>query len=175
MSCADVRLQIDRQPRISDPDAGAEFERIRAHARSCPECAAHLGSVELLEQRLLELPEIEPGPEFQSRVMERLDEQVGERAARPEAGRGGVPPLLQQLLGNLGVLLACVGLLAGLRADLPAYLLRKIGLSTSLFLRLSDVVTRDPAAMIVAVACLLLVLSILTGPRAVRVRSRVHR
>jgi hypothetical protein len=175
MSCTDYRLQIDRQARVSGPQTDPELERIRAHARSCPGCAAYLDGVELVERRLLDLPELEPSPELSVRVMERLSRQAGERTSEPEPATGLVTPLVQQLLLNLGFLLACVGLLAGIGSDFPANLLREIGLSTNLLLRLSERVPFDPTGMIVAVGCLLVVLAIMAGPRADPVRSRVDR
>ena len=73
MSCTDIRLQIDRQPQVSGPSSGHEFEQIRAHTQSCGHCAEYLDRAEQVEQMLLNLPEIEPRPDLCLRVMEQLN------------------------------------------------------------------------------------------------------
>ena len=156
MSCADIRLQIDRQPQVSDPSSDHDLEQIRAHTRSCGPCAEYLDRVEQVEQMLLNLPDIEPCPDLCLRVMEQLNEQVPEQAPAPEPRPGFVSPLLQQLLKNLSVLLACAGLLAISRADLPAYPLSEIVVSPRIILGLSALVPLEQSAMLLAIACLLL-------------------
>lgn len=173
MSCTDIRLQIDRRPRVTDPSSDHELEQIRAHTRSCGHCAEYLDRAEQVEQMLLNLPEIEPRPDLCLRVMEQLNELVPEQAPEPEPRPGFVSPLLQQLLKNLSVLLACAGLLASSRADLPAYWLSEIVVSSRIILGLSALVPLEQSAMLLAIACLLLLLSIKAGPRPDQIRNQV--
>jgi hypothetical protein len=114
---------------------------------------------------LLDLPEIEPAPELCLRVMEQLNEQVPEQGAVREPKPGFVSPLVQQLLKNLSVLLACVGLLASIRADVSAYRLTQMVMSPRIINGLSAPVPTEQPAMLIAMACLLLLLSLKAGPR----------
>ena len=165
MSCTDIRLQIDRQPRVSDSSSDQELEQISAHTRSCVNCAEYLERAEQVEQMLLNLPEIEPCSDLCVQVMARLNKQVPQQAPEPEPSPGLVSPLVQQLLKNLSVLLACAGLLASSRTELPAYWLSEIVVSPRIILGLSALVPLEQSAMLLAIACLLLLLSIKAGPR----------
>jgi hypothetical protein len=122
---------------------------------------------------LLNLPEIEPRPDLRSRVMEQLNEQAPEPVPEPEPRAGFVSPLLQQLLKNLSVLLACVGLLASTRADLLAYRLIEIVVSPHIIFGPSALLPSGQTAVLFVAACLLLLLSIKVGPRPDRIRNRV--
>lgn len=173
MSCTDIRLQIDRQPRLSDSSSDQELEQIRAHTRSCVNCAEYLDSAEQVEQMLLNLPEIEPCSDLCVQVMARLNKQVPQQAPEPEPSPGLVSPLVQQLLTNLSVLLACAGLLVSVRADLSAHRIIEFVASPHIILGPSALVQSGQTAVFFVAACLLLLLSIKAGPRPDRIRNRV--
>lgn len=160
MSCTDIRTQIDRQPKISADEADGGLDhtivQIRAHAQSCGQCAEYLDNTEQVEQLLMSLPEIEPGAGLSSRVMKRLTEQRFEQPPSPRPRPAFVSLLVQQLLRNVSFLLACAGLLAGSSAELLARRLGGITLSPAL-------VSSRPTAILLAFACLLLLLSLKAG------------
>jgi len=172
VSCTDIRLQIDRQPRVSDSSSGQELEQIRAHTRSCVDCAEYLDRAEQVERMLLSLPEIEPCADLSVRVTARLNKQLPRQAPEPEPSPELVSPLARQLLKNLSVLLACAGLLVGVRADLLARRFVEFVASPHIILGPSALVQSGQAAVFLVTACLLLLLSIKAGPRPDRIGNR---
>jgi hypothetical protein len=164
VSCAEIRLQIDRQPKVTAPSSDNMLEKISAHTQSCVHCAEYLDSAEQVEQMLLSLPEIEPCPDLCLRVMEQLNEQVPEQDPEPEPRPGLVPTLLQQLLKNLGILLACAGLVAANRADLLGNRLSELVPALHIFPKLPALVPAEQTVVYFAIACLLLLLSIKGRP-----------
>jgi hypothetical protein len=173
VSCTDIRLQIDRQPRVSDSSSDQELEQIRAHTRSCVNCAEYLDRAEQVEQMLLNLPEIEPCSDLSVQVMARLNKQVSQQAPEPRPSPGLVSPLVQQLLKNLSVLLACAGLLASVRAGLSAHPFIEFVAGPHIIFGPSALVQSGQTAVFFVTACLLLLLSLKVGPRPDQIRNRV--
>jgi hypothetical protein len=163
ISCAELRLQIDRQPLVTSTEH--KLEQIRAHARSCADCAEYLESSVQVEQMLLSLPEVEPCPDLCLRVMEQLPEQAPEPAPEP----GFAATLLQSLLKNLGVLLVCAGLVVAGGAGWLGNRLSESVLNLQIFPKLPALAPAEQPLMLVAIACLLVLLSINGGG------SRRHR
>jgi hypothetical protein len=122
---------------------------------------------------LLSLPEIVPCSDLCVQVMARLNKQVPQHAPEPEPSPGLFSPLVPQLLKSLSVLLACAGLLVGVRADLPAHRFIEFVASPHIILGPSALVQSGQAAVFFVTACLLLLLSIKAGPRPDRIRNRV--
>ncbi len=94
--------------------------------------------------------------------MQQLTELKPEQAPEPEARAAFVLPLVQQLLRNLSPLLACVGLLAASNADLLARRLNEIAVLPYI-LELPALEPSEPSSILLAGACLLLLLSINAG------------
>jgi hypothetical protein len=165
LSCAETRLRIDRQPQVTAPGSDHKLEQSRAHARSCADCAEYLDSAVQVEQMLLSLPEIEPCPDLCLRVMAQLTEQVPEQAPVPEPEPGFASRAMQWLLKNLGVLLVCAGLAVASGAGLLGNRFSESVLTLQFFPKLPALVPAEQPAMLVAIACLLLLLSINGGSR----------
>jgi len=173
VSCTDIRLQIDRQPRVSGSSSDQELEQIRAHTRACANCAGYLDRAEQVERMLLSLPEIEPCSDLSVQVMARLNEQVSRQAPERRPGPGRVSPLVRQLLENLSVLLACAGFLVGVRAGLSTHRFIEFVAGPHIILGPSALVRSGQTAVFFVAACLLLLRSIKVGARADRIRNRV--